>query len=336
MIVLLAAGAMTACSAATTTSPTTTASPTASATWSRTMSATPRTARNTAAQGTAAALLETLPVKGRAPKTGYDRDDFGQAWADVDHNGCDTRNDILHRDLTGITTRSGTRDCIVTSGTLQDPYTGTTIRFVRGEKTSSAVQIDHVVALSNAWQTGAQQISADQRRRLANDPLNLLAADGPANQEKSDGDAATWLPANKAFRCQYVARQVAVKHAYKLWVTTGEKAAISRILSGCKGQKVPTATSPQVTWTPRAAASSTTRAAARATRTTAPARVTTTRSTTTHATTTHDTGAQSGTGSQTSYQNCSAARAAGVAPLHRGDLGYSPKLDRDGDGVACE
>ncbi|AMS06163.1 DUF1524 domain-containing protein [Acidipropionibacterium acidipropionici] len=347
-MILLAAGGMTACSAA---SPTSTATPSSqaaspAATWaSASPSTTPQTARNTAAsrstasrpssaaRGTAAAMLETLPVKGRAPKTGYTREQFGQAWADVDHNGCDTRNDILHRDLTGITTRSGTRDCIVTSGTLQDPYTGTTIHFVRGEKTSSAVQIDHVVALSDAWQTGAQKIGAEQRRRLANDPLNLLAADGPANQQKSDGDAATWLPSNKAFRCQYVARQVAVKHAYKLWVTQAEKSAISSILSGCKGQKVPTATSPTITWTPRSATTTKSTSAASATRSTS----------STHRTGSRTTGASGsggsgpeGSGSSVSYKNCAAARAAGAAPIHRGDPGYSSRLDRDGDGVACE
>ena len=342
-MILLAAGGMTACSAA---SPTSTATPSSqaaspAATWaSASPSTTPQTARNTAAsrstasrpssaaRGTAAAMLETLPVKGRAPKTGYTREQFGQAWADVDHNGCDTRNDILHRDLTGITTRSGTRDCIVTSGTLQDPYTGTTIHFVRGEKTSSAVQIDHVVALSDAWQTGAQQIGAEQRRRLANDPLNLLAADGPANQQKSDGDAATWLPANKAFRCQYVARQVAVKHAYKLWVTQAEKSAISSILSGCKGQVVPTATSLTITWMPRSTTSTKG----------APATSTSRSPSSTHRTGSRTTGTTGSgdSGSSVSYKNCAAARAAGAAPIHRGDPGYSSGLDRDGDGVACE
>ncbi|AXE39871.1 hypothetical protein JS278_02736 [Acidipropionibacterium virtanenii] len=346
-MVLLTAGGMAACSAASSSSP----APSTPRATPRTLTATPETARSTssgtATQGTAAAMLETLRVKGRAPKTGYDRDNFGQAWADVDHNGCDTRNDILHRDLTAVTTRPGTRDCIVTSGTLQDPYTATTIRFVRGEKTSTAVQIDHVVALSDAWQTGAQQLGAERRRELANDPLNLLAADGPANEQKSDGDAATWLPANKAFRCQYVARQVAVKHAYKLWVTPGEKSAIAEVLSGCTGQKVPTATSPQVTWTPKAtppkatvpkapapkptkAATTAATAAPTRARTSAPRRAAAPRTTSTEATT------DAGSGSDAYYQNCSAARAAGVAPLHRGDPGYSTKLDRDGDGVACE
>lgn len=177
--------------------------------------------------------LATIPVKGRAPKTGYSRDNFGVAWADVDHNGCDTRNDILARDLSNETFKAGTHDCIVMTGTLADKYTGKTIRFVRGADTSTAVQIDHIIPLSLAWQTGAQQISEDQRKMLANDPLNLMAADGPANMAKSDKDAASWLPSNKAFRCEYVARQTAVKAKYKLWVTLPEHDAIAGILNSC-------------------------------------------------------------------------------------------------------
>jgi hypothetical protein len=177
--------------------------------------------------------LEEIPVKGRAPKTGYSRDEFGPAWADTDHNGCDTRNDILARDLTNETFKSGTNNCVVTTGTLADKYTGTTISFVRGQDTSMAVQIDHIVPLSDAWQKGAQQLSAAHRRELANDPLNLLAADGPTNSAKGDKDAATWLPPNRAFRCEYVSKQVAVKARYSLWVTQAEHDAIAGILERC-------------------------------------------------------------------------------------------------------
>jgi hypothetical protein len=182
----------------------------------------------------ALAQLETIPVKGRAPKTGYTREEFGPAWADVDRNGCDTRNDILARDLEAETFKPGTQDCVVASGVLADKYTGITINFVRGNTTSSAVQIDHLVALSDAWQKGAQQLSADQRRQLANDPLNLMAADGPTNGAKGDKDAATWLPPNKPFRCEYVARQTAVKAKYQLWATQAERDAIAGILASCR------------------------------------------------------------------------------------------------------
>jgi hypothetical protein len=189
--------------------------------------------------GMATAVLETLAVKGRAPKTGYTRAQFGPAWADVDRNGCDTRNDILKRDLTSITYRAKTRNCVVESGTLVDRYSGETINFVKGNISSMEVQIDHVVALSNAWQTGAFKLTADQRKALSNDPLNLFAVKGRLNSQKGDGDAATWLPPLKSFRCSYVAQQIAVKAKYSLWVTAPEKAAMVSILAKCPTQKVP-------------------------------------------------------------------------------------------------
>jgi len=186
-----------------------------------------------AAPPTVSELLADLPVKGRAPKTDYSRDQFGQAWADIDRNGCDTRNDILKRDLTNLVFKAGTRNCLVLSGTLVDRYSGETINFVRGNVTSMEVQIDHVVALSNAWQTGAFKLSAAQRTALANDPLNLFAVKGKLNSQKSDGDAATWLPPLKSFRCAYVSQQISVKAKYGLWVTPPEKAAMVSILSKC-------------------------------------------------------------------------------------------------------
>jgi hypothetical protein len=192
----------------------------------------------------AASVLATLPVKGRAPKTGYSRAQFGSAWTDDTsapggHNGCDTRNDILRRDLVAVVLKPGSNGCAVASGVLLDPYTGHRIAFVRGARTSAAVQIDHVVALSNAWQSGAQQWARSTRVELANDPLNLLAVDGPANEAKGDANAASWLPPNKAYRCAYVARQVAVKARYRLAVTSSERDAIARVLATCPGQPVP-------------------------------------------------------------------------------------------------
>ncbi|MFV2143058.1 HNH endonuclease family protein [Isoptericola sp. G70] len=194
-----------------------------------------------ASPGSALAAVDDLAVKGRAPKTGYDRDEFGPAWADVDRNGCDTRNDILARDLTEVTYEEGTHECIVLTGDLADPFTGEAIAFQRGQKTSTAVQIDHVVALSDAWQKGAQALGEDERRELANDPLNLLAVDGPSNGAKGDGDTASWLPPNTSYRCEYVARQVAVKLRYELWVTTAEQAAMTDVLSTCPDETLPTA-----------------------------------------------------------------------------------------------
>lgn len=180
--------------------------------------------------------LESLAVKGRAPKTGYSRDLFSDGWGDIGQ--CDTRNFILQRDLTKVVFRAG-EACIVETGVLHDPYTNSIINFVRGVGTSNAVQIDHVVALSDAWQKGAQKLSSAQRYALYNDPLNLLAVDGPTNGQKSDSDAASWLPPNKSYRCSYVARQVAVKKKYGLWVTAAEKDAIKRVLAKCPKQKLP-------------------------------------------------------------------------------------------------
>ena len=188
------------------------------------------------ATGEAVELLATIPIKGRAPKTEYSRDKFGNGWAS--HRGCDTRNVILYRDLQKPVVNES---CLVLSGTLSDPYTGKTISFQRGSASSADVQIDHVVALGDAWQKGAQLLSKADRIELANDPLELLAVDGPANQQKSDGDAATWLPPYKPFRCQYVARQIAVKAKYNLWMTQAEYDAILRVLSRCPGQLLPAA-----------------------------------------------------------------------------------------------
>jgi hypothetical protein len=186
--------------------------------------------------GAAAALLDTLTVKGRAASGNYDRAAFGQAWLDVDRNGCDTRNDILRRDLADVAFTEAS-SCRVAGGSFEEPYTGQKISFRRGAESSKAVQIDHVVALGDAWQKGAQQLTAEQRQHLANDPLNLIAVDGQANQDKSASDAATWLPPNKNFRCHYVARQISIKAAYRLWVTPAEKDAMKRVLGSCPQQQ---------------------------------------------------------------------------------------------------
>lgn len=184
------------------------------------------------------ARLESLAVKGRAPKTGYDRDLFGDAWTDdvavpEGRNGCDTRNDVLRRDLVDVVIKPGSNGCAVLSGVLNDPYTGTSVEFRRGPGSSAQVQIDHVVALSDAWQTGAAQWDELTRRNFANDPANLQATLGWVNQQKGDGDAATWLPPNVSYRCAFVTRIVDVKAAYGLWVTPAERDAIAGVLAGC-------------------------------------------------------------------------------------------------------
>jgi uncharacterized protein DUF1524/excalibur calcium-binding domain-containing protein len=242
--------------------------------------------------------LATLEVKGRAPMTGYDRDRFGAAWLDADRNGCDTRNDILRRDLRRRAYDPHTHGCVVVSGLLHNPYTNSHIDFVKGD--GSLVDIDHVVALGNAWVTGGFRWEIRKRAALANDPMNLLAVDASANRQKGDGDAATWLPSNKSYRCQYVARQIGVKAKYGLWVTPPEKDAMSRILTGCPDRPaVPDSGAPVL----------------------APLRLS-------------EPSESSGDGA--GYGNCDEARADGAAPVRRGDPGYSTSLDGDGDGVACE
>lgn len=197
----------------------------------------PANVLSSSAEGSELAInaLDSLEVKGRAPKTGYARSEFGDGWASV--QGCDMRNIILLRSMSEVVVSSD--GCVVLNGTLADPYTGDVIEFKRGAGTSGDVQIDHVVALSDGWQKGAQNISEQERLLFANDPLNLLAVDGSANQKKGDSDAASWLPPNKGFRCRYVARQIAVKSKYSLWVTSAEKAVMIRVLNGCGEQVLP-------------------------------------------------------------------------------------------------
>lgn len=291
--------------------PTTTAVPTTEApTTEAPTTAAPTTEAPEA--GTALAVLAGLEEKGRAPKTGYDRELFH--WRDdVDRNGCDTRNDMLRRDLTAITLKAGTDGCVVLTGTLDDPYGGETIAFDRSD---SEVDIDHVVALSDAWQSGAASWDDDTRRAFANDPLNLLAVDSGLNRQKGDGDAATWLPPAKDFRCEYVARQIAVKTKYELWVKPAEGDAMERVLKGCDGFAPVTDDDP----TPDRGDGDVV--------TTAPEEP--------ESTTEAPKKESSSSGGAVYYKNCDAVRAAGADPIHRGDPGYAEHLDGDGDGVGCE
>ncbi len=190
-----------------------------------------------AQQPSAVSVLNKLEVKGRAPKTGYSRAQFLH-WSDPDRNGCDARNDTLKRDLKNAGFKSDTNECKVISGELIDPFSGKILSF-NLTTSASNIDIDHVVSLSNAWQTGAAYFSKEIRSNLANDPLNLLAVDAKLNRQKGDGDAATWLPPLKSYRCEYVSRQVAVKFKYSLWVTTPEKSAMMNILQKCSNQRIP-------------------------------------------------------------------------------------------------
>ncbi|MFF6829044.1 DUF1524 domain-containing protein [Streptomyces longwoodensis] len=153
---------------------------------------------------------------------------------------------MLIRDLSQVRFRDGST-CVVASGTLlKDPYTGRRIDFVRGRGSSGSLDIDHLVALGDAWQTGARSLSQAEREALANDPLNLAAVSASANRHKGDQDASTWLPTATGWRCTYVARQIAVKKKYRLWVTPPERTAMTRVLGTCPSQPLPTENDPGV------------------------------------------------------------------------------------------
>ena len=262
-----------------------------------------------AAPGTALAQLAALAVKGRAAMTGYEREAYGQAWADVDRNGCDTRNDVLRRDLRDVVAKPGTRDCVVQIGRLApDPYTGADIAFERGG--ANEVDIDHVVPLANSWVTGASYWDEPKRIAFGNDPANLLAVDSSANRQKGSGDAATWLPARKAYRCAYVARQVGVKAKYELWVTPAEKDAIARLLGDCPAEPAIEAGSLEVPPAGRGAAASQSSAP-----TAAPVAV---------------------QAADPRFPYCKDAIAAGYGPYQRSRVEYDWYRDADGDGVVCE
>ncbi|WP_147915443.1 HNH endonuclease family protein [Ruania zhangjianzhongii] len=180
----------------------------------------------------ARAALPRLPVVAPRGLADYDREFFGRPWADVDGNGCDTRNDVLRAWLRD-TRLDPVADCVVVTGQLTDPYTGHLVEFRRGPQTSAAVQIDHVVALADAWRKGAAEWPADLALQFANDPANLIPVDGQVNQDKQADDAASWLPPDAGFHCAYVVQQVLVKDAYGLGVSAEELGAIGEVLSGC-------------------------------------------------------------------------------------------------------
>ncbi|MFE9823590.1 HNH endonuclease family protein [Streptomyces sp. NPDC005791] len=180
-------------------------------------------------------LIQGLSTKGRGPKTGYERDEFGYAWMDtadgvpLARNGCDTRNDLLKLHGRQVQFRSGS-DCVVVAMDLYDPYTGKDIAWKKAK--AAEVQIDHVVPLSYSWQMGAARWPESKRSQLANDVLNLLPVEGRANSAKRDSGPASWLPPNKKIRCSYVVRFAQVADKYELPVTTADKAMM---LKQCKG-----------------------------------------------------------------------------------------------------
>ena len=271
------------------------------------------------ASGPASAALATLVVRSPGAKTGYGREQFGAPWADVDRNGCDTRDDILRRDLGDVSLEPGARECVLLAGVLDDPYTGRKIQFERGGP--SEVDVDHVVALGNAWASGAAQWALERWVALANDPLNLLAVEAAANRSKQDSDTAHWLPPSSAYHCAYVARQIAVKAKYGLAVAPAEREAMATVLRACPEEPLPVGDTrivaqreapraKQVDGGPRHPKS-------------APAsepRPTVKRA-----------------AADPNYGSCKQAKANHSGPYVRGrDPEYAYYQDRDGDGIVCE
>lgn len=310
--------------------PTETATPTQTATLTQTPTAAPpETTTPTTIEVTddsALAALYLLPVKGRAPMTGYDRSQFGTEWNDAigdwdtARNGCDQRNDMLRRDLQHVVIKPNTNGCVVLSGVLPlDPYSGEANYYFDStdDNYDSDLDLEHVLSLGSAWATGAQQISPEQRALLSVDPANLMAVNPSLNRSKGDADFATWLPPNKAFRCSYAARQIFVRTKYDLYLTAPEKAAMERVLVTCPDE-------PLIQPDPQAGLVAVEPTGAPVTSTEEP--------------TPQPTKApiKANNGGKVYYENCDAARADGAAPVRTGDPGYGTHLDGDGDGSACE
>lgn len=191
-------------------------------------------------------ILDTIPVKGRASATGYDRAAYGPAWSDAagsfawTRNGLDTRNDVLYRDLERITckpsTTSKTGSCKVLHGTLTyEPYTGTTdYAFdATDNRYATDLDIEHLVPLGWAWQHGAQRWSPDRRAAFANAPDVLIAVDPSQNRQHGDSGPAAWQPHNKTYRCTYHARWVQILDTWDLWINPADRAALTRHLQDC-------------------------------------------------------------------------------------------------------
>jgi hypothetical protein len=186
----------------------------------------------------ATTALAGLTVAEKSTLDGYERGCgdgegcvFGPAWADIDRNGCDQRNDVLRRDLTEVQVREGTQGCVVIAGMLDDPYTGRSVRFEKAE--AAEVPVDHVVPLAAAWAQGAAAWSDDRRRTFANDLANLMATTRAENSSKGDSTADEWTPSDKDYGCSYATVVVTVKSAYALAVTPAESTALRSLLATC-------------------------------------------------------------------------------------------------------
>lgn len=282
-------------------------------------------------KGTALAVLSTLKVNDNL-SSGYKREAFGQSWVDIDNNNCDTREDTLARHMSNVS-KSG--NCEVVSGVLVDSYNGETIQFSKDGK-GGGIDIDHVVALSAGWKTGMSLESTANRESFANDPLNLLPVDAGLNRYKSDKDASEWIPSQlktkntssliAKFDCPYVARQIAVKSKYGMWVTTSEKSRMNTVLNACPTIEIPNGSDVVVNVNTdkgnNQAVESKTTTTKKATAPTKKAAPVTKKPT-------------SGK-SDPDMGTCGKAKSAGYGPYHKGSVEYGYYRDGDGDGTVCE
>lgn len=247
-------------------------------------------------------------------RVGYKRAAFGPAWQDVDHNGCDTRNDVLRRELRKRQTKPGTKGCVLLKGRLADVdyenYAQREVLYTRGD---GKIEIDHVVPLADAWRAGAYAWEPARRLQFANDAENLEAIDSQSNQAKGDKTINKWKPKDEEEACYYAARQASVKKRYGLTVTPLERTMMLAILDSevCGGRNFAPEKPSHYKWPkPKPMGEPKPKPQPEPQPKPQP--------------------------DQTYYDNCSAVRAAGADPIHRGDPGYGRHLDRDGDGVACE
>lgn len=293
----------------------------------------PEPKKESSGKNSALTAISTLTVSDNG-YSGYKRDMFGASWADVNNNGCDTRNDVLASHMTNVVTSDG---CKVSSGNLFDTYTLENIAF-SSDRSGGGIDIDHVVALSNGWKSGLANASSDTRLKFANDPLNLLPVDAGYNRTKGDKDTSEWIPSSmlklggNKFKptvdCPYVARQVAIKKEYKLSVTSAERDAMKSVLSACPTEPLPTSGKVVKAERPESGVLTVTIENAKS----SPVKKSPTKVDSKPApkpeTSNSKTDPDMGT--------CGKAKSAGYGPYTKSDPEYSFYQDRDGDGVVCE
>jgi Protein of unknown function (DUF1524) len=159
--------------------------------------------------------------------SGYDRSKFPH-WVDADHDGCDTREEVLLAEA--IVKPHKGAGCTLTGGRWYSYYDN------KYWSDTNRIDIDHVVALAEAWESGARTWTTDRRKAYAkdlDDRRTLVGVTDTVNAAKSADDPANWLPPVASMRCRYVRNWVAIKIRWWLTVNNAEKNALTWIASGC-------------------------------------------------------------------------------------------------------